>query len=200
MKLLLASAALFLAAPAGLAAAEAPAAEAPAAEAAPTADHLALARQYVALVRPGGNDVEDMRSGMLTGAIATLGEGASDQKVAEVKQQVEAVAARFEPILLKRVPRINEAYALAYAREFSAAELRDLVAFAATPLGRKFHASYLSVQYDDAVMEAEEALAEEIEPLVNEIRKAACAEAAAKRVAMGDAKATCPLADKTATG
>lgn len=198
MKLLLVSAAaLLLAAPAGLAAAEAPAA---AAETAPNAEHLALARQYVALVRPGGDGVEDMRAGMMTTALESLGENASDQKVAEARTQVEAVAARLEPILKKRMPALNEAYAHAYARAFTAAELRQLVAFAATPLGLKFHYTFGTVEYDDAVLEAEEALSGEMGPIVEEMRKAACAEAAAKLVAMGDAKASCPLADKTASG
>ena len=197
MKLLLASAALLLAAPGAIAAPET--SPAPAAQAAPSAEHLAIARQYVALVRPGGNSVEEMREGILFGAMNALGEDASDQEIEEAKKQVELVVARFEPILVKRRPAIEEAYALAYARQFSAAELTDLIAFASSPVGRKYQAAMGEVQLDDAVLEAEELMAEDMAPLIEDLRKASCAKAAAERVAMGDASAKCPLTAGPAT-
>ena len=202
MRKFLISAALLLAASAAISASPAPSSPAPqpaAASPAPSAAHLALARRYVALVRPSGTAIEDMRSGIMAGAMGSVGDGASDQQVAATRKQVEVVVARFEPVLRKRLPVIDEAYAAAYARNFTAAELQDLIAFASSPAGRKYHASIDMVDYDDAVVEAEEARDQELAPILEDLRKTACAEAAAKRVAMGDTKAKCALSGEGET-
>lgn len=182
--------------------APAPAATAPAATTAPDAGRLAVARQYVALVRPGGNSVEDMAAGVLDSSMRLLGDNPSDQERADLKRQVDLVVARFEPIVRKRGPLIDEAYAVAYADTFSVAELRELMVFAASPVGRKYLSTIAAVEYADAVMAAEEAMREELAPVFEDLRKMACAKAAAERVAMGDAKASCPLSrpDPSANG
>ena len=202
MRKLRMSAALLLASSAAISASPAPSSPAPqpaAQPAAPSAAHLALARHYVALVRPSATTIEDMRSGIMAGAMGSLGDGASDQQVAAVRKQVEVVVARFEPVLRKRLPMIDEAYAAAYARNFTAAELQDLIAFAASPAGRKYHASIDMIDYDDAVLEAEEARDQELAPILQDLRKTACAERAQQRIAMGDKKATCPLSQEQQT-
>lgn len=183
--------------------APAPAATAPAATTAPDAGRLAMARQYVALVRPnGGNSVEDMAAGVLDSSMRLLGDNPSDQERADLKRQVDLVVARFEPVVRKRGPLIDEAYAVAYADTFSVAELRELMVFASSPVGRKYLLNVAAVEYDDAVMAAEEAMREELAPVFEDLRKMACAKAAAERLAMGDAKATCPLSrpDPSANG
>ncbi len=182
--------------------APAPAATATATTTAPDAGRLAIARLYVALVRPGGNSVEDMAAGVLDSSMRLLGDNPSDQERADLKRQVDLVVARFEPIVRKRGPLIDEAYAVAYANTFSVAELRELMVFASSPVGRKYLSTVAAVEYDDAVMAAEEAMHEELAPVFEDLRKMSCAKAAAERVAMGDAKATCPLSrpDPSANG
>ena len=45
---------------------------------------------------------------------------------------------RLIPVISRHLPRMHEAIATAYAREFSQAELSEIVAFARTPAGQRY--------------------------------------------------------------
>ena len=101
--------------------------------------------------------------------------------------------ARLEPNIRKRMPTVSEAYARAYAAEFSIAQLGELVAFGSTPTGKHFLANILALETDPNVSEAAISVMEELTPALMEFQKKACADRAQQRIAMGDSKAKCAL-------
>src|SRR5687768_8059000 len=92
------------------------------------------------------------------------------------------------------MPALLEANAQAYAREFSAEELRDLIVFAQTPAGKHYIERYDLLLMAPEVIDAQRKLSEDLQPVMENLSKEMCAEKAAQRVAMGDTKAKCPLA------
>jgi hypothetical protein len=98
-----------------------------------------------------------------------------------------------EPAIRGQIPNLTEAYTQAYAREFSAGELTELIAFAQSPAGKHYISRVDFMDADPAVLEAQQGITEAMMPVLEEMRKEACAKRAAARVAAGDKKATCPL-------
>jgi hypothetical protein len=98
---------------------------------------------------------------------------------------------------------LTEASAQAYAREFSAAELKDMIAFAETPTGKHYLARGAAVETDPGILKAQMEIMEGLGPIMEQVgtdmAKEACAKKAAARVAAGDKKATCPLAKAAET-
>jgi hypothetical protein len=194
----LASTAAIAAAPNPSAPAAAPAPTAQAATAA-SAERLELARRYVAL---GNSDdlMQEMRAIMMRSASAEA-ESPDDQAAANrFFDQVFVLAA---PKIRERMPTVLEASAQAYAREFSAAELRDMIAFAETPTGKHYLARGAAVETDPAILDAHMGIWQDLAPIMQQVgtdmAKEACAKKAAARVAAGDKKATCPLAKAAET-
>ena len=105
----------------------APAAAAQTASVEPSAERLELARRYVAL---GNSDdfMQEMRAVMMHSASAS----ASAEDQATVERFFDRVFVLAAPQIRERMPMLTEASAQAYAREFSAAELKDMIAFAET--------------------------------------------------------------------
>lgn len=64
----------------------------------------------------------------------------------------------FAPLFAKHMPKIFEATAIAYTREFTAEELRDIAAFARTPSGQRYFISLQTFQSDPAVAAANQAM------------------------------------------
>lgn len=187
MKLAFTSLLIALAAPAVSAAAPEPQ---PAPAAAPSAERLDLARRYVALEDPG-DFIEVMRAAALHSASAHA-EDPDDQ--AGVERFMNRVFALAEPRLRARIPAIAEASAQAYAREFSADELREMIAFAQSPTGRHYMARSAAVETDPAILDAQHGMFEDLAPYIEQVGKE-CAEKARQRIAMGDTNAKCPLSD-----
>lgn len=194
MKLLLASLSIAVASSTAAAApniAEPVAAEAPAATPAPSAERIALAHKFIALTDPADAIVEMFRIGFWQGVSNSI----EDEAVlVEAKAGLEAYLVRLEPKVREKMPRLTEAYAQAYAREFSAEELQQMIDFAESPVGRHYLAGYAKLESDELVVDAMSDLMEGLTPVIEDIQKEMCAEKAAKRIAMGDKKAKCPLA------
>jgi hypothetical protein len=139
---------------------------------------------------------------------AVLMHAASSQSVDEEEQ---ASANRFfdrvfllaQPKIREHMPAVLEASAQAYAREFSAAELRDMIAFAQTPTGKHYLARGAAVETDRGILDAQMGIWEDLAPIMQQVgtdmAKEACAKKAAARVAAGDKKAVCPLAKAAET-
>lgn len=71
----------------------------------------------------------------------------------------------FRPLFAKHMPRIFEATAVAYTREFTLEELRDISAFARTPSGQRYFISLQKFQSDPAVAAANQAMFADLAPL-----------------------------------
>ena len=199
MKLVL-SLALLAASPALVPAA--PAAQAPAppqtkADAAPPSiERQMLARRYIAVALPPDQFIAGMRA-MAANSVATMMLASGDESPpAEVDQYMHRFFELLDPKIRERLPNLMEAYAQAYAREFSADELTQLVAFGQTAAGRHYLASRGVMESDPAVQLQEDGISSEIQPIVNQLEKERCQARTAERVAMGDKNAKCPLADK----
>ena len=61
---------------------------------------------------------------------------------------------RQRPIILKHLPAISEAMAIAYTREFSLAELKEIHAFALSPVGSHYFSKLSAIATDPAVSQA----------------------------------------------
>ena len=163
-------------------------AEAPA----PDAERLAIARRFVALTSPAEELVKGIHAGFSQAAMGEI-EDETDRVAAE--RRLNRMFARFEPKVREHQPAIVEAYAQAYAREFSANELRDMVAFGESPTGRRFLAKMTELGTEESVMDAQMQLLQDLAPSMEDLQKEICAEKAQQRIAMGDTKAKCPLSD-----
>lgn len=151
---------------------------------------LNLARELVGLVYPVSDTIDAMRTGWMDG-LATI-ESVSMRSI--VKQEYERTLDRLEPIIVRHFPKIQDAYAGAYAQEFTVAELRDLVAFANSSTGRHFLKDTNFADFDERVLEANEGMTEDLEPVMMDLRKALCEQKTQARIAQGETDAKCPLA------
>jgi hypothetical protein len=82
---------------------------------------------------------------------------------------LEKALVRQRPVLQKHMPEQLEAMALAYAREFSLAELKDIHAFAGTSSGGHYLSKAISVVGDPAVAKANTATIAEIHAVTQEM-------------------------------
>lgn len=151
---------------------------------------LNLARELVGLVYPVSDTIDAMRTGWMDG-LATI-ESVSMRSI--VKQEYERTLDRLEPIIVRYFPKIQDAYAGAYAQEFTVAELRDLIAFANSSTGRHFLKDTNFADFDERVLKANEGMTEDLEPVMMDLRKALCEQKTQARIAQGETDAKCPLA------
>jgi len=198
MKLISGSLLIALVSSAAWAAAPQPAAHAPAPQAeasAPVGERLDLARKFVALTMNEDIFLEGMRAVALQAVSQRVlsSEDGADTPPDVIEEGVDMAFAKFKPVLHARMPKLLEAYAQAYAREFSADELRAMTAFASSPAGKHYLTNPDFGFDDEGVVKAQMELQEAMRPIGEEIQKEACAKKAAARVAAGDKKATCPL-------
>ena len=157
---------------------------------APSAETLVLARKFVALTDPADAIVEMFRVGFWQGVSKSIDDEAT---MAEAKVGIDGMLARLEPRVRASAPRVLEAYAQVYAREFTFTELQQMIAFAESPAGRHYLSGYAKLDGDERVVEATAEMMESLAPLLDDLQKEMCAAKAAKRVAMGDKDAACPL-------
>ncbi|HZU63344.1 MAG TPA: DUF2059 domain-containing protein [Novosphingobium sp.] len=126
-----------------------PAAAAPAQPAAPAlppvpAASLDLARKIVAIFFPADQQeavVRNSVAGLMPRyrAAVALPKGWDDPALkAMVEASYPQMQQKLQPIVAAGLPHLYDALAEAYAREFTTAELTDIVAFSATPAGRHY--------------------------------------------------------------
>ena len=163
----------------------------------PSPDRVELARKFVMLTGAARNPLDGIDAGMWQQA---AGEIPDKSARADAEQKVKRLLAELEPTVSQLMPIIMESYALSYAREFTAEELRQMVAFVQTPAGKHFMSEWGVVENDDAITDAEARLWEAVDPVMQEMREVLCAERTAQRIASGDVKAKCPLASEPETG
>ena len=144
-------------------------------------DAMNLARELVTLIYPLSDSVDYLR----TSWSQSLDSIENVSMRTRVKQEYERSLNRIEQ---------QEAYATAYAREFTASELRELITFSKTPAGRHFVSDLEFADYDEAVLDANYAMSEEMEPIMYELQKVLCAEKTKARIAQGETDAKCPMA------
>lgn len=105
---------------------------------------LALGRQIIAIMYPPDRR-EAMMGDMVNALMAQIRAGTqlppmfSDPGLKGIMDRYfAAMPGRLMPLISRHLPRIHEAVATAYAREFSAAELGEILAFARTPAGQRY--------------------------------------------------------------
>ena len=157
-------------------------------------ERLDLARRFVSLSLTADRYMESTREAFVASTLSRFEDLETDDDWADAEKKMGNVFAKIEPGLRERFPKLIEANAQAYAREYSAAELQQLILFAGSPAGQHYLSSREFVEEDQGVLDATQHMWEAAMPVMEELQKEMCAEKAAKRVAMGDTKAKCPLA------
>lgn len=158
-------------------------------DAAVDAQALGLARQFVAIAEQGR--VEAMLAGLRIGVASGLDAMEAGPQRASFERELDKAIAAAEPELKRQAPMMMEVYAQAYARAYSAAELRELIAFASSPAGRRYLTDNSAVEMDEAVSEAEMEMQNQLMPLFGKIAKMMCEHKAAAQFAGGDKTAKC---------
>jgi uncharacterized protein len=102
------------------------------APAAPSAESLAAARELIQVMKATDNFK------LLLPSIFAALKPAIVQGRPEVAKHLDAIMPMIAATALRRVDRFAELLAVVYARNFSADELHDLIAFYRTPTGQKF--------------------------------------------------------------
>ncbi len=165
---------------------------APTAAAVSNDDTMRLARQFVALYYPTPEqDAINALKGVNDAQLAMIEPVSLRPKIEpEVKKAMAAAL----PILKRHIPAMMEAYAKAFAKEYTADELRQLIAFAGTPVGHHFLDNTNFADTDDYVVDVQLVMRAEIAPLFDQVVRAVCRETTQLRVASGQKDAKCPLA------
>jgi hypothetical protein len=154
-----------------------------------------LARRYISLAISPDQFLKAIRAGMIAGFSSEVDSELDESEKADAYAYMNRFATLFEPKVRERMPNIMEAYAQVYAREFSAEELQAMIAFAQSPTGRHYLARSLELATDPAIQIQQQGISNDAFPIFLQIIKEQCAARTAKRIAMGDKKAKCPLAN-----
>jgi sugar phosphate isomerase/epimerase len=152
-----------LAAPGSLAAQDEPSA--------PPADELAEARVIIEAMLP-----PDKREQILLDLASTVAKQASAGFMSGPlfeEPGIKAIVDRFlvdlpmvyRPLFAEHMPKILEATAIAYTREFTFEELRDIAAFARTPSGQRYFLRIQALQSDPDVAAASSAMFTDLAPI-----------------------------------
>lgn len=89
-------------------------------------DRLDLARRFVDLTVSPDEYMEMMRVGFMASTTSQLADLEDDSDFAAAEEKMGKVFAKIDPLMRAQLPKLLEAYAQAYAREYSADELRQL--------------------------------------------------------------------------
>ena len=105
---------------------------------------MALGRQVIAIIYPPEKR-DAMMASMVDTLMAQIRAGThlpamfNDPGLkAILDRNFAAMPSRLMPVIIRNLPRMHEAIATAYAREFSNAELTEIVAFGRTPAGKHY--------------------------------------------------------------
>ncbi|HEV8406892.1 MAG TPA: DUF2059 domain-containing protein [Sphingomicrobium sp.] len=165
----------------------------------PSPQRMELARRYIGAAISADQFVDAMRSAIAAGLSDNTDADMDEATKAESEKKMKRFLVLYEPKLRERMPNLLEAYAQVYAREFSAEELQEMVAFAQSPAGHHYLSRRLSLELDPAVLMQEQGFQNDALPIMKQIQKEMCQEATAKRIAAGDKKAKCPLSNEADT-
>lgn len=203
MKSVLTSLSILLALSTLAAAAPPPAETAPAETAAaapaPSAEDLALARRFIATAYPNETMMDGVRQGFWQGASRQLDKIEDEAARSKAEARIAKMLEQIEPEVRDQFPAVMEAYAHVYAREFSAEELEQLIAFAGSPAGKHYLQKATLLEGDPSLIEAQQQLMMAITPHLEEFGKQLCQEKAAERLAAGETSAKCPLSGEPET-
>lgn len=132
---------------------------------------LALGRQVIAIIYPPEKR-DTMMSEMVSALMAQIRGGTqlppmfSDPGLKAIMDRAFAsMPSRLMPVISRNLPRMHEAIATAYAREFTSAELTEIVTFARTPAGRRYFQQSGSLLADRDVAAANTAYISEAQQL-----------------------------------
>jgi hypothetical protein len=74
----------------------------------------------------------------------------------------------YRPLFAEHMPKILEATAVAYTREYTLEELRDIAAFARTPSGQRYFLRIQTLQSDPGVAAASSAMFTDLAPIARD--------------------------------
>jgi hypothetical protein len=166
-----------------------------------TPERLELARKFVNVALSPDRYMQFIHMGAMQAASEAVvnNADASDTPPQQVMADVDKVVAQMEPAMRAQLPKLFDAYAHAYAREFSADELQAMIAFSQSPAGKHYLSNGAFIMEDPGVLQAQQDMMEAVEPIMEDLRKQACQRRTEARIAAGDKKATCPLAKAAET-
>lgn len=153
-----------------------------------------LARQFVDLLYPKDTREEAYLEELRTAWFSSLDAIEQPTIRAALRRDLESFMNKITPVVRARYPELMEGYAAAYASDYTADELRQLIAFASTPAGNRYLQDSHSAKFDAHMEAADAALMEALEPLADEMRTVMCKRATEVRVAQGEADAKCSRA------
>lgn len=141
----------------------------------PPADELAEAGVIIAAMFP-----EDRREQIVLDMAMTTGNQAAAGFMkgpvfeepgirAVVDRYLAEMPDAFRTLFAEHLPRIFEATAIAYTREFTLEELKDISAFARTPSGQRYFISLQKFPNDPAVAAANQAMFASLAPIQQEM-------------------------------
>lgn len=161
-----------------------------------SAERLALARRFIEATAPADAWIQLMRAGIWQTASADI-EEEGDRAIAE--EGLDRLFDRIAPLVRQKMPTVIEKYAQVYAREFSADDLRQMVAFAESPAGKRYLLRYAALESDPVLLQAQSDLWESITPAMEDFQKEECGKRTAEHIAAGDSKAKCRLTGEPET-
>ena len=161
--------------------------------AAPSPEQFELARKFAMLTDQSDVLLNVIRAGYQQSASESLVEIEDDAERAAAQARADKMLTRLEPKLRELLPKFTDASARVFAREFSADELRQMIAFAESPAGKHYSARLPMLATSPELIQAQQDLTDGLTPILDDFRKEACAAKAAQRLAAGDKKAICPL-------
>jgi hypothetical protein len=158
------------------------------------AERLALALAFADATLSEDHAVAEFRLAAMTGLEASLARQAAEPThLAIARETLEELLREAEPTVRRRAPAMSAAYARVYASEFTAAELRDMVAFARTSGGRRYLARAGWLDQHPEITAQSDLLAAELEPILAGLQVRMCKRLAATRLA-ANPSAKCPRA------
>jgi hypothetical protein len=169
------------------------------ADAPPSLERQQLARRYISLAVTPNQFMAAMRGSAARTLVAMKMATGDESDDAEFDTTMDRFFALLEPKIRERMPNLMEAYAQAYAREFSADELTQLIVFIQSPAGQHYIGHRVELENDPAVQLQEQGIGAEMPPILREIEKEQCQARTAQRVAAGDKKAKCALSSEPET-
>lgn len=138
------------------------------------ADELAYAKVIIEAMYP-----EDKRDQMVLDLASTVANqmaaGTMSGPIFEepgiraiMEQFLKELPEVLRPTFTKHLPAIFEATAIAYTREYTLEELRDISAFAQTPSGKRYFLSLQKLQSDPAVASANTTMFKDVDPVTKQ--------------------------------
>lgn len=137
----------------------------------PPADELAEAKVIIEAMLPA-----DKRDQIILDMAVTVGRQAAAGFMTDPAFKEPGVKAIMDeyldnlpnvmrPLFAEHMPKILDATAIAYTREFTLPELQDISAFARTPSGQRYFLNLQKLQSDPAVAQANQAMFTDLRPI-----------------------------------